>query len=483
MSSAWRGLFLLPWAVAVVVLVWLINMRVPWSGVREFSFPLDGRSPWFDPFLPGERATRAGVQSGGWMGQRIVNEPAYAALRLPGVYKKVALGLEFRPQGQPLIDEGLRQEPGSSDSFAMQPLWSQALDRGWKHARWQDREGYVRADANPQALADTDMDHILTWHASTTAPLWMDVEPKERVFPVALRGSHDIQAVPVQGSIQFTFKLQDMNRRRERGTVVFSLSKDGNLLWSDALGLAGSQDHRPSAVYEKEVALRGLKAGVYKLSIVADDDVFLREIASPVRHWVFGPRLYFADQIGYATTTFSGFVWTNAHHIAAETFHEEGIQTLSFGSVDTMIGAAHKEYQLDRGAGQEATAQVLRAPRGDVRFLGDGYFALASDLLFLPAPRRLTDASNLDAEGIKAVLTPYVAPRPLGDGWYESSNAYAIAPRPGTLRMTIGAPGIQERKGSIDVRAVSLRYTRDALGWKDWGMAVLRELAAAWRSL
>jgi hypothetical protein len=209
----------------------------------------------------------------------------------------------------------------------------------------------------------------------------------------------------------------------------------------------------------------------------------LREIASPVRHWVFGPRLYFADQIGYATTTFSGFVWTNAHHIAAETFHEEGIQTLSFGSVDTMIGAAHKEYQLDRGVGQEATAQVLRAPRGDVRFLGDGYFALASDLLFLPAPRRLTDASNLDAEGIKAVLTPYVAPRPLGDGWYESSNAYAIAPRPGTLRMTIGAPGIQERKGSIGVRAVSLRYTRDALGWKDWGMAVLRELAAAWRSL
>lgn len=480
MSSLWRGLFLVPWIIAAVVMVWLVDLRIPLRGVREFRFPFDGRSPWFDPFLPGERASPLEVQEDDWTGQRIFQEPVYAGMRLPGVYTSILVGLQFRPNTQPLIDVGLRQEPGTSDSFAMQPLWSEALTYGWKQAHWQDRVGYVRVTEEPKALGDEDLNHLLVWHASTIAPLWMDSEARERTFSVALRGSHDLIAIPVRGVIHFDVKLQDMNRRREHGTVVFSLSKDGELIWSDALGLAGSHDDRSSAVYEKEIEVRDLAAGAYKLSITADDDVFVRKIRSPLRHWVIGPRLYLADQVGYATTTLSSLVWTNAHHMVAETFHQEGLQTLSFGSAKTTVQATHQEYHLDRSASQEATPQIVKAPRGDVRFISDGYFALAPELLFLPTPRRLTDASNLDAEGIKAVLTPYVAPRPLGDGWYESSNTYPLRARLGTLRMAIGAPGVEDRHASVDVRGMHLVYTRLTLSWRDWWRAVFREAASVW---
>ncbi len=472
-----------PWLGVVLVFVWLVDKRIPLSGVRELSFPFDGRSVWFNPFLPGDRVTLVGPQSGGWIGQRIIKEPTYASLRLPGVYDHVRIGFSFRPHRQTLIDVGLRQEPDGGESFAIQPLWSEALASGWKYVRANELEGYVRNEDDSAALVQKDMDRVLVWHASTTAPLRMDYVGRPRTFKVSLRGSHDLQAIPLRGTIHFEVKLQNMNRRRERGTVIFSLSKNGALLWSDALSLAGTQDERPSEIYEKMIEIRDLEPGVYKLRLIADDDTFVREIRSPLAHWVLGPRLYFGDQVGYATTTLAGMAWTNAHHIVAETLHESGAQDIALGSRTVSLVRVHTPYALARGAQDQSGILKLDAPKGDVRLLGDGYFALAEDLLFLPAPRRLTDVSDLDAEGIRAVLTPYQQPSSEGDGWYTSSQEFAIQHRPGTLRLTIGAPGIESREGSIDIRRVYLLYQRAAFSFKGWCRALLREAVSAWRAL
>lgn len=481
MHKAWRLLYVFPWIGAFLLCVWLVHLRVPFSGVRTFDLGLDGRSPWFDPFLPGQRASVIGAQDGGWIGQRILAEPVYASIRLPGIYTSANIGLEFRAPKQPLIEVGLRHEPG--EAFTMQPLWSEALSKGWRRVSWGGRMGYVREGDEDSVLAETDMDKLLVWYASSTSPLRMDAMGEDRVFPVALRGAHEIYAIPAEGRLIFRFKLQDMNRQRDKGTVVFSLSKDGDLLWSDALSLAGSRDARPSSVYEKTLTLDRMEPGVYKLSLSADDDVFIREIRSPLAHWVIGPRLYFGDQVGYATTTLPGVAWTNARHLSLETRHREGVQEVSLGSSRLNIEAPHTTYHLDREPTEQTDPQYLIAPQGDVRVIGDGYFALAKDLLFLPAPRRLTDASRPLEEGVRAILTPYVAPKSMGDGWYRSSNAYAIDPRPGRLRLTLGAPGIHKRQASIDIRAVHLTYTRPALSWRDWVKTVGREALAVWRAL
>lgn len=481
MSKVLKSLYIMPWIGALVVGAWLLHLRIPFGGVRTLDVILDGRSPWFDTFLPGQRVSSVGPQVDGWTGQQILAEPVYASMRLPGIYSSSQIGIEFRPNTQPLIEVGVRQEP--NEAFAMQPFWSEVLSKGWKRVSHEGKVGYIREGDDASALHETDMDRLLVWYASSTSPARMDSVGKDRVFRVALRGAHDIQAIPVAGKISFQLKLQDMNRRRDKGTVVLSLSKKGDLLWSDALSLAGSRDAKPSAVYEKNVQIDGLTPGVYKLSITADDDIFWREIRSPLAHWVIGPRLYFGDQIGYATTTLPGMVWSNARHLSLETLHKEGMQEVSLGSARVAVRASHTAYLLDRAPQEQAGAELLVAPRGDIRIIGDGYFAFAEDLLFLPSPRRLTEASRPVEEGIRAILTPYIVPEFLGEGWYRSANTYPLESRPGRVRLTLSAPGLQERKERIDIRAVHLVYTRPALSLRDWIKTLGKELRAAWYSL
>ncbi len=481
MQRAWKLVYAIPWLCMLGVGLWLIGLRIPFNGIRAFHFPLDGRSVWFDPFLPGQRTSTIGLQSEGWIGQRLFQEPVYAALRLPGVYDEVSLGLDFRTTRQPLVDIGFRQEPGGG--FAMQPLWSEVLSKGWRAVAWEGQKGFVRDDRPDSDLGIQDMDQVLVWHASTTAPAWMDSVPLERTFPVALRGAYDIRAIPVNGVIDFRIQVQDMNRARQKGSAVFSLSQNDTLLWSEALSLTGSRDRAPSQVFEKIIHIENLSAGVYTLSMTSDDDIFVRQIRSPLRHWVIGPRLYLGDQVGYSTTTLSSKVWTNAHHLVLQTFHNEGKQTVIFGSSEVSVTSTQVEYRLDRSLSELTTAQAIQVPKSDMRIVGDGYFSFAPDLLFLPAPRRLTDASNPIAEGVRAIITPYVPPQVLGDGWYRSNTHFLLASRPGTLRLTLGAPGILERQGMIDVRAVHLSYTRPALGLRPWLRAVWREVASAWHML
>lgn len=467
--------------VAVGVLFWLLFVRIPPSGVRSFVVGLDGRSPWVNTFLPGQRVSDVGLQPGGWVGQSIYDEPVYETLRLPGVYQQVTLGFEFRPHDQPLMDLGLTHEPAAD--ISIQPLWSQVLAQGWRRVVLGGRQGYVREGAPDEALGEQDMNKLLVWHASSTVPAYRDAVFQERRFMTALRGSYDLHAIPVQDKITFQLQIQDINRRRQNGAVVFTLSKNGELLWSEALSLAGSRDDRPSAVYTKSLSFDHLDAGVYKLSVVADDDIFTRKISSPLQHWVIGPRLYFGDQVGYATTTLPGIAWTNAQHIQLETFHPEGRQVVTLGGAAVEVKELHQEYLLDRLPQERGGIRLVQAPQGDVRLLADGYFSLAPDLLFLPAPRRLTDASRPLEEGIQAILTPYIPPVRLDDGWYLSSSTYRIQPRPGTLRLTLSAPNLQARQTSLDVRAVRVTYVRPALSWRDWAEAVWRELASAWRAL
>jgi hypothetical protein len=222
---------------------------------------------------------------------------------------------------------------------------------------------------------------------------------------------------------------------------------------------------------------------VYKLSLTADDDIFIRTIRTGLRHWVIGPRLYFGDQVGYALGPRSGKVWTNAHHLSLSTFHTEGLQKISLGSAELDLVKSHTEYHLDRKTNERVGAQSLLAPKGDVRIIGDGYFAFTSEQLFLPAPRRFTEAADPGAEGVTAILTSYLAPRALGDGWYQGSINTPLSLHPGFLKLTLATPGIRERGGSVDVRAAHLRYSRPALGWRDWIFAVRQEVAGIWHEL
>ena len=487
MSRAHRFLLVvacfLPWVAGAFLFAWVLAHHFPADGRLTMDVPLDGRSPWFEAFLPGQRASSLGLQPEGWVGQRIRGEPVYARLRLPGAYESAEVRVEFRPNDQPLIELGVERGPENAATYELSPLWSRELTRN----------GYRPLSVGPTrwlvpptvTVADLQRpnDARLFWHATgTTASAWMDQGPAiPRVVSSSLRGAHDFFFVPVDGRIDVTFALQDVNRSRAHSTATFRLMRDQELLWSAAVSFGGEQDHRPTAVTQKRLAFDALPPGVYRLSFLADDSIFIRAWTTTAKRWVIGPRVYFADEVGYSTSTPSVAVWTNSYHTTVKTLHNEGLQTVSLGqTAQVAVTSTHTAFSLTRGPTERSGNVSLRAPRGNVWTLGDGYVSWTPEALFFPTPRRLTDDTALVEEGIQAVATTYEDPVPLGDGWYAGTIRVRLDPGQDRLKLALAAPGIARRDASVDIRRIVVTYERPP-SVTGWWTALQQELARAWR--
>lgn len=463
------------WTVSVMGLAWLVLQRLPPSGTVTFDVPFDGRSAWINPFLPAERTTPPGEQNGGWKGQKVIADPVYASARIPGVYDEVEVSVDFRPNNQPLIELGVLRNL-EAFQFEFQPLWFAPLqDKDWRVATTtQGVRTYLRSGT----LETVTPDRLAVWHASATLADPSDAAAPMRVTSSTLRGSHDFYAIPAGGSLRFQFRIQDVNRANGPDTVVFRVFRNGEALSQDVVGIGGSRDRGMGPVIEKTIALADALPGVYRIQFASDDDVFIRSITTNAIHWVVGPRLIFGDDVGFTTSVRPGIAWTNSRHLMLETFHNEGLQRVTLGDAQTTLTKTHEQVRLDR-SDADAAPQRLNAPAGDVRIVGDGWFSFSPAAFFAPQPRRITDASDPQAEGIQAVLTPYVRPVDLGEGWKRATLRFHLDPSQDHIQLALSVPGIASRNTSVDIREVHLTYRRPPLSWSEWWRVLRREVSNA----
>lgn len=475
---------ILPWLGAVLAFGSLVLAHYPEDGRVSLSLPLDGKTPWFEAFLPGSRASSPERQPGGWTGQRITDEPVYARLRLPGAYEYANIEVEFRPNDQPLVELGVERGHEPQAGYELSPLWSAELaQEGW--IRDETSEGAIWRPRTSAASTETAQEgRVLRWYASSTLDTpWMDtgsVDPT--TIRASLRGQHDVWMVPVDGALAFTVQMQDMNRSRAASFATFRLTRGDELIWTDSVSFGGKSDTKPTPVVEQVFSWKDLAPGAYKFSILADDSIFVRGWTVRAKRWVIGPRVYFGDEVGYSTSTPAVSVWTNSLHIEAKTLHKEGVQTVSLGASRADIKATHTPVTVTRDPSERQEPVLLRAPQGTLWTVGDGYVSWNKDALFFPQQRRFTDDTRLREEGVQAVMSEYRAPELLADGWYRGRLRVALEPRKDRLKLVLAAPGIATRQAMVDVRKIHVTYERPPRR-DGWWESLKADLRLAWDRL
>ncbi len=466
---------------AVVGIGALAYLRYPPSGTFHVTSHMDGKSPWIFPFLPSERVSQPGAQPDGWSGQRLTGDPVYASVRVPGPYESADVSIEYRVDRQPLLEFGTSQQADGS-SATMIPMYSAELNHtDWHAVTTGQQKGYVRNGTSDDRLLSTIPTDLAVWNATGTMPLMFDPAFDATTTQVSLRGSHDFYFVPSGGKISASFVYQIANRKEGNDVVSFRVYRGDQEIGDKAYTLRLSNETQMGAPLTRDITLDDATPGVYRISIFAPDDVFIREVKTTSKHWVVGPRLYAGDTVGYLKDQLPVNVWTNSRHLVAETFHKEGLQTITFGPKTGPLQRTHATLRLDRT--DDAPVVALNAPKGDIRYVLDGYVAFQKDAFFEPKPRRFTDATLVDPEHLDAVLTTYVPPVQLPDGWLKSTFHLPLQPNADVLRVTISAPGLMERAGSVDIRQMQITYQRQAGSLKDWAMTLRQELANAWHRL
>lgn len=469
----------IPWVLCLLGIGWLLFERFPPSGVFVAQTVLDGRSAWIQPFLPAQRTTSPGLQAEGWVGQRLTADPVYFTARTPGPYQSVDVELEFRAQKQPLVELGIVRDAEGKE-LEMQPLYSSELASS-RFRSVQDL-GYVALGVPDARLVDAKPEGLATWLATTSAMTPSDTGAVSKTYPLALRGSHDFYVIPVDGKIQVQLTLQAANRAQGGDIAAIRVFRGEEELDRSAIGISGSLDQRLSSKVERTIEIPAAIPGVYRVQVIASDEVFIRSIRTTSKHWVIGPRYIAGDQVGYATTTASVQVWTNSRHLVAETFHTEGLQQIKFGTARGYLQRTHEQIRLDRSTDVEEITTLI-APQGDVRFIGDGFFAVSPEAFFEPRPRRLTDATDTSLDKISAIRTAYIRPEELGNDWKKQTLSFGLRPDQTNVRFVISAPGMAARAAAVDIRSIRLIYHREVGAWSSWWSILRQELAQAWKRL
>lgn len=471
-------LALIPWIGCVLGIAWLGLERFPPSGIFIAQTNLDGSSAWIQPFLPAERTTSPGSQ-GDWTGQRISADPVYFTARSPGPYAWVDLDIEFRSIRQPLIEIGMVRDAEGKE-LEMQPMY--AAELMGSNFRTVPGKGFVALGIPNTRLDDPRPEGLATWLSTTTAIQIADPAHAAQSVNLSLRGSHDFYLVPSGGNLEFDLEFQAANRSQGSDIAAIRVFRGEEEIDRSAVSISGTRDIRLGNKVTHHIKKTGIAPGVYRVQVIASDDVFIRAIRTTSQHWVFGPRFVAGDNVGYSTTTAAVQVWTNSRHLVAETFHTEGLQQIIFGTASGNLRHTHEQIRLDRSTDPQQVSS-LTARQGDVRFVGDGFFAFSPDAFFEPKPRRLTDATETNTDKINAVLTPFVRPVQLGDGWYRSHARFALQPGQQQLRFVLSAPGMAARAAAVDIRSLSLTFSRDQQNLQTWWSIVRQELAQAWRRL
>ncbi|MFA6447001.1 MAG: hypothetical protein WCW31_01955 [Patescibacteria group bacterium] len=474
----------LPWVAGLICIVWILALRFPASGIFETQTDFSGNNAYIYPFLPGERTTSPGKQADGWTGQRIISDPVYLNVHTPGPYQTMQVSMEYRTLRQPLLELGIvRDEAGTQ--LDMQPWYSEILDQSvWRKAvSAKGKAGYVKATVSSTPLDQNGTEGLAIWDATSTVFSFADTGLDDlKSYNISLRGAHDFWMVPADGQIDLQLEVQDVNRNRSGGILAVSVSRGEQTLWQDAIGTSGSQDRGYGAMVPVSVRLKDLQPGVYRVRMMADDDVFIRKISTRNKHWVMGTRLIVGDVVGYSTSTNGLQVWTTARHLVAETFHKEGLQTITFGSASGKIIKTHSSVRIDR-KDSVVVPVALSVPSGDARLVLDGYYALDPVAFFEPQPRKLVPETDATAEGLQAVITPYQKSQDIGQGWKKSVLSFDIPDNLENVRLVLSAPGLASRAGAVDVRSVEIKFIREPITWNNWWKLIISELKAAWRRL
>ncbi len=474
----------IPWILGLGAVFFILSLRFPVSGVFVAESNLSGTSAFVYQFLPAERTISAKDAEHGFVGQRVIEDPVYINARVPGPYPKVEVEMEFKVMHQPLVELGIVRDKAGLQ-MDMFPWYSEMLESAdWQSVTSQTgKQGFIYKTVTKDRLDDPDTRNLAVWLTTTTMPLIADPAPVEKlVYEVSLRGQHDLWVVPAGGKIDIELKIQDVNRNRSGGLLAIEISKNGQVIKYDAVGASGSLDTGYSSRIPVAIKQNGLDAGVYRIRLLADDDIFIREISTTNPRFVIGPRLHIGDVVGFRAEPQPFIGYTTARHIVAETFHKEGLQEITFGPTSGKVLQTHTAVRIDRADDIDTPVQLV-APVGDIRLISDGFFALSESAFFEPEPRRLKPETHGVAEGLEAVLTNYQKITPLADGWMRAKTEFTIPESADMIRLVLSAPGIGSRAGAIDIRSIKLTYRRPSMNWQTWSQVLYKEAKNAWNRL
>jgi hypothetical protein len=402
----------------------------------------------------------------------IQDEPVYFTVRSPIEFDEAEVEIEFQSGGLKTIGLGVDTiEEGWN--FETHTLYNETLNNiNWnnisdgtntlyqKSKSFNDIEDFLEVSNSIEGVGAYDFDLGETFKIPN-----YQANDQEMLVDNCLRGQHEFYTYIKDEALDFTFKIQDINRTDgEDPLVIFVYNSRDKKIYSKIIsddGLISKIDPASNPRYVS-IYIPNLEEGVYKVELSTNDDIFIREIATKQQKLVFIDRLYLCDSKEYN----DGFVdlnleasevYTNGRLIQFYTAHNAGLQTVTLDNIGISIYQKHNWIK----AYSNPKLSRMYIPRNDLKISSRGIFALEKDHYFNPEIINLKDYS--DIEEVNYIIARYQKPQELSTGWLKSKIKFNLDKAKienGNLKFMISSPDLNEESGGFKIDSLKVKLTK-----------------------
>lgn len=398
----------------------------------------------------------------------IQDEPIYFTVRSPINFDQAEVEVEFQSGdlqtiglGVATTEEGWNFETHTLYNKTLNNIeWPQITDGlntlYQKEKNYNDIDDFLEISNSIEGVGAYDFDLGETFKIPDYQP-----QSEKNKINNCLRGKHEFYTYLKEEALDFTFKIQDINRTKGEDPLVISVYNPRNkkiyskILSDDGFisNLDPASDPRYISVY-----MPNLKEGVYRIELSANDDIFIREISTPQQKIVFIDRLYLCDSIEYS----DGFVdlnleatevYTNGRLLSFYTAHDAGLQTINLDNRGIGIYQKHEWIKVDT----QPELSYLYIPHNDLKISSRGIFALKKEQYFNPEIVDLKDYS--DIEEVNYIIARYQKPQETKEGWLKSKMIFNLDKakiEDGNLKFMFSSPDLNSDQKNFKINSIKV---------------------------
>jgi hypothetical protein len=363
-------------------------------------------------------------------GVRLTGEPVYFDVAPPTPYESVTVEAIVHPNDAAMVELGAlatadgRYDIGAAYARAIETLDWPTVASG-DLALKQRRQDFLSLDDFLDATTAAAMVYP-AGVAATTPPAM--ASSGMRAYAVSARGAHRLFArVPAGERLRLTLTVQDINRQPGADAVKLTVFRAGSDIQLENMTLPddgnATEDGRATEPRVMNLDWPADEAGEYWMTFDAPDDVFIRQLATPLAEVGFLGRVYFGDEVGYADVSEPVTCLVSGRRLQARPMRAEALQTISVdgsGMALAAVGAA-VDRRLDGSA-------FVSVPRRGLVLTTDGRITLGGS----PIEAALTldrqdDETSLSEDGIDYLLYRTGDLQRLDDGSYRLTATFRAA--------------------------------------------------------
>ena len=474
--------------IPIVLLGWVLNKQFSPLGKLVIKKNFNKESPFISDLYPRIRVSNI-EKDGKEHYQTIKDDAVYFDLELPRWYSQATLDIKFQSYN-PIFEIRGRKDKDQW-TFVEKSLESTIINQAIKSKDWHetiDKKLLLLAKntqySNIQNFLDNppDTDKVATYFyddLSRNIKL-ADYQKSDKTLEIkqALRGSHTIYTYIKDEELDFNFSLQDINRGIGEDKVNINVyqQKTGEIIYASSTADDGTVEAtgQTSKIQQTSINIPDLEEGIYKVEIIASNDLLIRDIKTKQNKLIFGQRIFIANSLEYikgvGNQSSNTDFYSNGKKLVISTSHPNSFQTLSINNNPVIdINQTNDKYVLGKKELTFDDLSLINSPKSDLFIESDGYFSFSLDSFFFPVPTNINKLdSDTKLDDLDYIIADsYTLPTKNEDGWSTNTVEFDLSDLyindDNKVQFMLSSPGLHDNEKEVRIAEIKVTLEKPPL--------------------